>query len=319
VVAGLLLILSGSAHAINSEFPGDEGLIRNISFTEAVSSNDSSSCVIPFTRAGNLMLIKARADTTEGNFILDTGAPHLVLNITYFRDYPTRQISDGETSSVTGTTSTILKTTILEFTFGSLQYFRSEADLIDLGHIENSKGVKILGLVGIDMFKQCEMIIDYENNLIYLHRIGRKEASKYRSEQLKDPSTYTEIAIEIMENRIIAKTELNGKKYKFIIDCAAESNILHSKLPDNVFENVVVTGRIMLTGSGTQSVEALSGNLTNMRIGGQEIGTLPVLITNLENTCFSLHGCIDGVLGFDFLSLHKVGFNFVKRKMYIWK
>jgi hypothetical protein len=25
------------------------------------------------------------------------------------------------------------------------------------------------------------------------------------------------------------------------------------------------------------------------------------------------------MLGFDFLSLHKIGFNFVTRKMYIWK
>jgi hypothetical protein len=29
-------------------------------------------CVIPFTRAGNLIVVKAKVDTTEGNFILDT-------------------------------------------------------------------------------------------------------------------------------------------------------------------------------------------------------------------------------------------------------
>jgi hypothetical protein len=56
-----------------------------------------------------------------------------------------------------------------------------------------------------------------------------------------------------------------------------------------------------------------------MQIGNLEIGSLPVVITNLEKTCISYDGCIDGMLGFDFLSLHKIGFNFVKRKMYIWK
>jgi hypothetical protein len=49
------------------------------------------------------------------------------------------------------------------------------------------------------------------------------------------------------------------------------------------------------------------------------IGNLPIVITNLEKTCFWLDGCADGVLGFDFLSLHKIGFNFVTRKMYLWK
>jgi len=46
---------------------------------------------------------------------------------------------------------------------------------------------------------------------------------------------------------------------------------------------------------------------------------MPFIITNLEKTCLADASCIDGILGFDFLSLHKIGFNFVKNKMYIWK
>ena len=56
-----------------------------------------------------------------------------------------------------------------------------------------------------------------------------------------------------------------------------------------------------------------------MKIGNKEIGSITVMVVNLEYTCFSVLGCVDGVLGFDFLSLHKIGFNFVTRKMYIWK
>src|ERR1700744_256110 len=52
---------------------------------DPIISTDSASCIIPFTRMGNLILIQAKADTTTGYFVLDTGAPGLVLNITYFR------------------------------------------------------------------------------------------------------------------------------------------------------------------------------------------------------------------------------------------
>jgi len=104
-----------------------------------------------------------------------------------------------------------------------------------------------------------------------------------------------------------------------IIDCAAESNILDSRLPNKVFENITITRRVKLAGPGNKTVDALSGSLSKMKIGHFDINNLPVTITNLENTCFSYGGCVDGVLGFDFLSLHKIGFNFVKRKMYIWK
>jgi hypothetical protein len=136
---------------------------------------------------------------------------------------------------------------------------------------------------------------------------------------LLEQSAYDEIPIDLMDNRIVTEIELAGKKRKFIVDCAAESNILHSKLPQNVYDLITITRRVVLTGSGAKKVEALYGDLKGMKIGRQELSSLPVLITNLENTCFSYNGCIDGVLGFNFLSLHRIGFNFVTRKMYIWK
>ncbi|HEX2606737.1 MAG TPA: retropepsin-like aspartic protease [Flavisolibacter sp.] len=250
--------------------------------------------------------------------MLDSGAPHLVLNLTYFRDYVTTT-TDAEQSGITGSGPPVVKTTVKAFSFGSLNFSKLEADLVGLGHIENTKGIRILGLLGMELFRQCEMIIDYEKNLIYLHRIGRKEASVYKHELLNDTAAYRTFPIDLTDNRIIATTMMAGKKLKLIIDCAAESNVLDSRLPNKIFDQVTITRRVTLTGAGNKKVDALYGDLQNMQIGGLDIGTLPVLITNLENTCISYGGCIDGILGFDFLSLHKIGFNFVNRKMYIWK
>ena len=299
---------------------GDTLVVQAGQVTIDAFANDSISTVIPFTRVGNLIVIKGKVDTTEGNFILDTGAPYLVLNETYFRHYPQSPQQDTELQSAIGTErSTISKTTVGVFELGEMKYKKLEADLVPLGHIENSRGIKILGLLGIELFTRCEMIIDFEKGYIYLHRIGRKESSTYKHVLLLEQSAYDEIPIDLMDNRIVTEIELAGKKRKFIVDCAAESNILHSKLPQNVYDLITITRRVVLTGSGAKKVEALYGDLKGMKIGRQELSSLPVLITNLENTCFSYNGCIDGVLGFNFLSLHRIGFNFVTRKMYIWK
>lgn len=282
-------------------------------------ANDSISCIIPFNRIGNLIVVKAKADTIEGNFILDTGAPGLVLNITYFRDYPIVSHHDAEQRTIAGSTNGVHQTTIKEFSLGRLQYFRTEADLTNLGQIENAKGIKVLGLLGVDLFKQCEMIIDFEKSLIYLHRIGKKETSTYKHEFLNDTSLYRVLPIELKNKLIITTTEIAGKKIKLAIDCAAESNILDSRLPNKVFENITITRRVKLAGPGDRKIDAFYGNLSTLKIGNLDVSNLPVTITNLEYTCFSFGGCVDGVLGFDFLSMHKVGFNFVNRKMYIWK
>ncbi|HEY1115518.1 MAG TPA: pepsin/retropepsin-like aspartic protease family protein [Chitinophagaceae bacterium] len=287
--------------------------------TFSFADYDSASCTIPFVRAGNLIIVKARVDTTEGNFILDTGAPHLVLNITYFRHYQSHVEAEAEQTSITGSGSALVKTKVSTFSLGRLQYYGGEADLVDLGHIENSKGIKVLGLLGMELFKQCELVIDYEKNLLYLHRLTRKEASSYQSEHLGDAAHYRTFPIELLKNRILITTTMEGKKMKFVFDCAAESNVLDSRSPDRIMKHVTITRRVLLTGANSRKVEALYGSLANLSMGDLQINTLPVLITNLERTCFSDLGCIDGVLGFDFLSGKKIGFNFVTRKMYVWK
>jgi hypothetical protein len=283
---------------------------------DPIISTDSASCVIPFTRAGNLILIQAKADTTTGFFIFDTGAPGLVLNITYFRHYPTS--NPVESGGVTGSTLSA-QTSVDSFCLGPITYHRALADLIDLGHIENSKGVRIFGLMGLNLFERFEVIIDYNSNRLYLHLISKKEAATYRNPQLLDSTAYTIIPIDIQEHKMIVYLFLKGRKLTFIIDSGAETNVLDSRLPGKVFEQVEITRRVTLNGSGNHRVEALYGDLKGLRIGDRDIGTLPVLITNLESMCDAFNNCLDGMLGFDFLSLHKIGFNFVTRKMYIWK
>ncbi|MFN4313415.1 MAG: aspartyl protease family protein [Chitinophagaceae bacterium] len=287
---------------------------------DPVVSSDSADIVLPFSRAGNLILLKASIDSVEGSFVLDTGAPHLVLNLTYFRDLPDARPDPGEeTGGITGAVAAARPTDIRQLRLGPIRYNSIRADRANLGHIENSRAVKILGLLGVQLFKRFELIIDYENSLIYLHLISRKESSTYQSEQLKNPDSYRIFPMQLFENKMLTTAHIAGKKLSFVIDTGAESNVLDSRLPDRIFEQVTITRRIVLTGSGNTKVEALYGHLRNMKLGELEIARLPVLVTNLEKLCFSYDRCIDGMLGYEFLSMQKIGFNFVKNKMYIWK
>ena len=95
--------------------------------------------------------------------------------------------------------------------------------------------------------------------------------------------------------------------------------MLDTRLPNKVFEHVTISRRTSITGAGNKKIEALYGDIKNMKMGNQDLGSLPVMVTNLENACITNICCVDGMLGFDFLSLHKFGFNFAKHQMYIWK
>jgi len=139
--------------------------MRGLAFTHVLKA-DSASCVLPFTMVGKLILVQGRADSTVGNFVLDTGAPDLVLNVTYFRQYVATEMADESQMGVTGEGSNVQKTTVKTFTLGSFNYYSAEASLVSLSAIENLRGVKILGLLGLGLFKDCELIIDYPKRLI---------------------------------------------------------------------------------------------------------------------------------------------------------
>lgn len=312
----LLLFVARASHA----FESSDSLLAAVppGFGGIIVSSDCTSVTIPFTRAGNLILIKAKIDSTEGNFVLDTGAPGLVLNITYFRQYAV-SAAGGDQGGITGGVSDVYQAVVPHLSFHGIHYHQLETDVINLGQIESKKGVRILGLLGMQLFERFEMIIDYQHSLLHLHLIGRKEAAKYRSEQLSDTSTYSVIQIDLIKNKIIAHASIANKKLLFVVDYGAETNVLDSRLPGRVLDHFTVSQRVLLHGAGDNKVEALFGTMQDVTIGTQRVASLPMLVTNLEKMCYSYNYCIDGMLGFDYLSLHKVGFNFVKRKMYIWK
>jgi len=51
---------------------------------EPTFADGAQTVTIPIKRAGNLIIVEAQIDSIAGNFVLDTGAPYLVLNATYF-------------------------------------------------------------------------------------------------------------------------------------------------------------------------------------------------------------------------------------------
>lgn len=317
----LLLIFT----TISSSYAaGHKGVMDSCNITIAAENNqyvdaDTASCIIPFTRVQKLILIKGKVDTTEGNFIFDTGAPGLVLNVTYFRSYPLNEPTGDEHKGISGNTDFAGQTTVAKFKLGTFNYYRTDADLVNLGHLESERGVKILGLLGVSMFTQCEMIIDYEKNEIHLHYISKKEKNTYQHEMITSAKNVVTCPFDLQDNRILVKPNLMGRELKFVVDYGAESNILDSRLPEKILDSLEVTGRVLLNGAGTKKLEALTGTIQGFELGNMQTGSLPVIVTNLEYTCFGNGQCINGVLGYDFLSRYKLCFNFVKRMLYVIK
>lgn len=272
---------------------------------------NSVGVTIPLKRAGRLFLLEGTINNIVGNFILDTGASGLVLNTTYFRNAII--VDDEEGGGVTGSTATVARTNIKQLSVSDLIYTNVSADVTPLGHLENRRGVKILGLFGMSLLKNLEMVIDLRNNELQVYKLD-----KYGNRAgTSSPAEKFDIVQKIKEvqNVMFVKATIGGKMLDFCLDTGAESNVISINSSKQVMNTVTITRRSGLSGVGENRGEVLYGTLNEFHMGTMRLVPMETIVCSL--TAMSRkYGCpIDGMLGYDFFAKGKIYINLVKKEM----
>jgi hypothetical protein len=261
------------------------------------ASDHIESIVLPLKRAGNLIMLEAIIDSIQGNLILDTGSAGFALNRMYFRQG--RTVADQVSGGVTGSAGTVSTMRVNNMRIAELSFSRLEATIIDMGHIENARNVKILGFFGLVLFADYEVVIDLQNSVLELHRLNLRGNRVHRP----NPPIRHDLLMtaKVNSNVVFIDAVINNSKLTFCLDTGAESNVLGSGLPGRVLNTVDITGRSTLRGAGAQQVEVLYGKMNDFSIERKEIKGMNVIITNL-NAMSHFYGIpTHGMLGCEFL------------------
>lgn len=255
-------------------------------------------------------MIEANIDGQQGNLVFDTGASTLVLNETYFRSY----VSFGQHNSggITGGVSNSERITANLLQVGSLQFKKMPANMANLGHIENRRGVKVLGLFGFELLRNYEIRIDYAFNQLRLYPIDKKGNLRNPIHNFKPDYSPD---IEEANNILFIKASIGGKLLRFCFDTGAETNVLSTDLPKPVLQTVSITRSSKLRGAGSSYTDVFYGRMNELSFGDTTFISLETVITYLDhlNESYGMH--IDGMVGFDFISKGTFCINFVKKRM----
>ena len=196
--------------------------------------------------------------------------------------------------------------------FGDLTYQRMRADVANLGHIENKRGVKILGLVGFGMMKNVEIVLDASQSELRLYKVD-KEGKRTNSKSAGIKSDYTQ-TIEGNGNILFLKGMIAGKNLNFCFDTGAETNAINCDANKTVLSTLTITRRIELKGAGNAKSEVLFGRMNDFTMGGKKISDMETIVTNLRSLHEAYNTTIDGMLGYNFLEQGVITINFVKRQ-----
>ncbi len=286
---------------------------HQLSFPESVASG-VNTIYVPFSLVGQLMVVQARIDTQVGNFIVDTGAERLILNSHYFGDINAgREIAAiGNTGSVT----LVKWQSVDSLHISQLYLLEIQAHLVDLHHIELKKNTRILGILGFNVFKKFEMMIDFQNRVIVLNRVdsyGIRLDSIPVWEIPIDSVNFT-----LKKHLIVVEANVNSVKLRLILDSGAELNLLHKRVNRKVLDRFTILKRINLVGVGKREVEVLAGILKDLQCGNQYCETMNTLLTNMDEINDTFGVSSHGVLGYEFLSSRRVMINYQKQKLYFF-
>lgn len=302
LVAGSLLVSSVAAksfpHRFGEDYPRPLGDFVRID--------------VPLKKVGNLILIRAVVDSVEGDFILDTGAPYLILNSRYFKSYETDK--EKVAHDITGDKKPVKSVVVDHFQIDNLYYEPMLADLADLSPVEELRGVRILGALGINLFLELELELNLAGRHLVIHRLG-PDGSRL------DPVVPEEEGVELyslpfaLENNVMLVTsEIAGQPLKFCFDTGAEAVVLGTRLPAELYRSSLqLAGCLELTGATGASRYVHYGRLSRIKFG-REFRNVNVIVANLKGLERS-YGEIDGIVGYDLLAEDVLCINFVKREI----
>lgn len=276
---------------------------------------DANTLAIPIKRANNLIVIEAKIDSVIGNFILDTGSPYLVLNKTYFRKFwqpDNLYASNAANNSV----EPILRTSVHNLAIRELVFSKLSADVSDLGHIENHRGLKILGLLGVNLFTSFEMVIDLNKDVLYLRK--QHKDVKEEPNSIVTSTPITTIPFRLSQNIITMDVTIAGKKLIFCLDTGAETSALSNQAPKKVMETFELSKRMVMLGTGGSKAEVLLGTIHEITIGTKSFKKMHTAITRLDALGNGYGRHIDGILGNNFLVKGIVSINFAKRELSLY-
>ncbi len=274
---------------------------------------------VPFTLTGTLITVRARVDTTEGNFFFDTGASGLLLNNRYFTGV-SRSASTSKAGGVTGRVRVLGAIRVDTFGLDNLVAADISAEVLDLSHLENAKKVDLMGIIGFEVFSDYEVLFDYPSFRLVLIRIDKK-GEPFTPLPNWEYQQRANFPLDVTGHVAVLRLRFPGASaLRFALDSGAEQNLLSNQAGDRFLKNNFVIGkRIKLRGAGQRSLEVLSGTLHNVRLDSLTFRPMATILTSLSEINSTYQTEVDGILGYEFLSQYPVSVNYKKRRLTFYR
>ena len=265
-----------------------------------------------FDFGNRLIEFQAFLDGKEGTFILDTGAPQVLIN--------NRGGSESRTlpkGLAAGGTVDLSDRLINTFELFGQTHRRLWALSLDLRPVELRLECTVDGFVGHSLLSEGELRIDYGATTFQL-------LPSVRRPKHQGASPLRTLKLEMVGHLPVVVLKVGAKKtLRFVLDTGSSVNLLDKR---HEALTLPTDSKINVQGLDGQPVICDRVLIDQTEVSVRE-PKHPHLIDSTDNFVLfdfeHLHqassaGSIDGILGSAFLSAYTVGIDYSRRKVYLW-
>ncbi len=270
--------------------------------------SEYSNNELSFELFGGLILVEAQTDGATNRYILDTGAPTLILNQKISEHNPNKNYAVG----LAGVSATI-DVEVDYFRLGTITNPELDAFATDISHLEEIKKTKIDGLVGYEVLKNSNLLLDYQNKTINLLPSGEKHSIEGREEVLAIP-------FKTRGHMPVIEMYIGNKKLRMGIDTGSEANLLDERFKRKLRKYYAqdFTTRYV-RGIDRSTIKTCSVKIDLGQIQHLQLGEMEYLFTDMSFLNSGYGKRMDGILGYPFLKSHLISIDFSKRMIYVLK
>ncbi len=257
---------------------------------------------VPAKIIKGLLLVEGKVENRRGYFILDTGAPGLVINRVASSE---RLIKGRSLTKDVHLNEVLLKD--VEWGRGKLQNI--QVLTLDLSHLEKYCGERILGLLGYEHIKDYETHINYRQERVSWMNNHNSTIHRIRGEALQ-------CEFELIEHLPIITLHFESGTFRFALDTGSSVNLISKKLGQHLRQFGAKSGELTELGNLANESEVLSSIIIpSVDLGGLTKKDIVFHVADMSSVQEFLGSRVDGIIGYQFLKEHQVIINYKQQKM----
>lgn len=273
----------------------------------AAASSVVSYSEIPFELAGGMLVVKASVDGEIGNFILDTGAPGIVLNA------DNEEFTNVSNASSVGGDMQVGEVVVQHFQLGNIYMNKAQGHVLNVRHLETACGMDLMGLIGFDVLRNYELLFDFPNHNIQAFKSGTaKDAMK--------TAPLTSFSFTLCGHVPVFLAKVGNKRAYLGLDSGAEVNLLNAKYFDKINPSDLANVQAeLLTGLDNLTKNVTAADVKSTRVKSTALPSMRYVFTDMSHLRSQLDTPIDGLLGVPFFENRVISIDYGQKKIRIWQ